>query len=139
MGIVAISFSACSETDVANDTENKDTMVDTPQEAMSYENFTEEKLIGEWEAVDAKGYSKDKIIGQTYKFGEGTATFYGSYGDGGMRTGELVIEGETLKLIEIIENIEMGNTYMTSSYTGGFNGDKLYLKSPSEEITLKRK
>jgi hypothetical protein len=104
-----------------------------------YEPFDIELLKGSWKAVDALGYSKDKIIGQIYTFGDSTASFYASYGEGGMENAVLSIENNQLVLSVSKEDPTYGGTStMTTTYDGGFVGDKLVLKSQSEEITLSK-
>lgn len=149
--IVAFSLSltiliSCGGADTSESTEKsgdsstevQDEVQDAPVEEVVYEPFTIEKLKGSWKAVDAKAYSKNEIIGQIYMFNDSTATYYASYGEGGMINGGLSIEGKELNLIDTKTDPVYGTTTMTSTYTGGFVGDQLHLISQSEIITLTR-
>lgn len=118
-------------------TEVQDEIQDAPVEEVVYEPFTIEKLNGTWKAVDAKAYSKNEIIGQIFSFNDTTATFYASYGEGGMINGELSIEGDELNLIDTkTDPVSGSKTTMTTTYTGGFVGNELHLISINEIITL---
>jgi hypothetical protein len=140
--LLTISISILSS--CGNSSETAESTTDTaapievaPIEDVVYEPFSIEKMKGNWKATDALGYSKDKIIGKLYSFGDSSATFYASYGDGGMENAVFTIENDEVILSVSKEDPTYGGTStMTTKYTGGFNGDKLVLKSQSEEITL---
>ncbi len=132
---------SCGGVDSSETTEkSEDTpsqVQEMPVEEVVYEPFTIEKLNGTWKAIDAMGYSKEQIIGQVYSFNDSTASFYASYGDGGMENAELSIEGDQVVFtVKKEDPVIGGTTTMTTKYTGGFVGDQLHLIAQSEKITL---
>lgn len=102
--------------------------------------FDKAQMEGNWEVIDASGYSRDKMMGQTYSFVGDSATIYQNWGDGGMGTGFCLITPELVTIEFRTDQPDGSSTVLTAEYKGGFNGkDELHLNGNSEKIKLKRK
>lgn len=144
---LAFSLIACGGGKGNENKENEDKKDTTTVEkkdsvaAVVYDTMTSEKLIGKWKVFDAAGYSRDSMMVQTYEFTKDKASFYKSYGGGGMVKGDYVITDGVLKITVANKGADGSVTSMTSNYKGGFyeDGKKLYLNGTDHGVYLERK
>lgn len=138
--LIALMSTACGGEKKKDDKKSEEAKPETevveeaPVEV--FEPFATEKLEGKWKVVEAAGYSRDKMKGQTYVFAGDSATIYKTWGEGGMGTGFYQITEGKLA-VEFKTAGEDGSvSSMTTKYEGGFTPAGLVLTSASERIEL---